>query len=120
MEIKALISYEGKDANELVSDFHCAIDDYLEFCNTQGKKPEKAYKGSFNIRVSPELHKEVAVYATSYNTSLNNFVENAIKTCCSCIIISIFKKSHFFQNISKKHSFGNFATKYYFLFPNFL
>ena len=79
MEIKALISYEGKDANELVSDFHCAIDDYLEFCNTQGKEPEKAYKGSFNIRVSPELHKEVAVYATSHNTSLNNFVENAIK-----------------------------------------
>lgn len=97
MEIKALISYEGKDANELVSDFHCAIDDYLEFCNIQGKKPEKAY-------------------TTSYNTSLNNFVENAKKTCCSCIIISIFKKSHFFQNISKKHSFGNFVTKFFFFF----
>ena len=79
MGIKALISYEGKDANELVSDFHCAIDDYLEFCNTQGKEPEKAYKGSFNVRISPELHKEVAVYATSHNISLNNFVENAIK-----------------------------------------
>ena len=82
MEIKALISYEGKDANELVSDFHCAIDDYLEFCNIQGKKPEKAY-------------------TTSYNTSLNNFVENAKKTCCSCIIISIFKKSHFFKTYQK-------------------
>ena len=79
MGIKALISYEGKDANELVSDFHRAIDDYLEFCNTQGKEPEKAYKGSFNVRISPELHKEVAVYATSHNISLNNFVENAIK-----------------------------------------
>ena len=29
--IRSLISYEGKNAKELLSDFHKAIDDYLEF-----------------------------------------------------------------------------------------
>ncbi|MBR0459539.1 MAG: toxin-antitoxin system HicB family antitoxin, partial [Victivallales bacterium] len=29
-------------------------------------RPEKAYKGSFNIRISPELHKQAAIYALSH------------------------------------------------------
>ena len=50
--IRALISYEGTNAAELVADFHDAIDDYLSLCEAENSEPEKAYKGSFNIRVS--------------------------------------------------------------------
>jgi len=57
MGIRALISYEGQNAKELLEDFHNAARDYLELCKAQGKEPEKAYKGSFNVRVSPKLHK---------------------------------------------------------------
>ena len=57
MGIRALISYEGTNAKELVEDFHAAVDDYLALCEAEGTAPEKAYKGSFNVRVSPELHK---------------------------------------------------------------
>ena len=38
--IKSLISYEGNTAAELVNDFHCAVDDYLETCKSEGIKPE--------------------------------------------------------------------------------
>ena len=55
--IRALISSEGTNAAELVADFHDAVDDYLSLCEAENSEPEKAYKGSFNIRVSPELHK---------------------------------------------------------------
>lgn len=41
MGIRALISYEGEDAKELLEDFHNAVDDYLELCKVQGKEPEK-------------------------------------------------------------------------------
>lgn len=77
--IRSLISYEGTNAVELVADFHGAVDDYLEHCRESGKEPEKAYKGSFNVRISPELHKDAAVYAISHNISLNSFVEDSIK-----------------------------------------
>ncbi len=77
--IRSLISYEGTNANELIEDFHGAVDDYLAECEESGKSPEKAYKGSFNIRISPELHKDAAVYALSHNISLNSFVEESIK-----------------------------------------
>ncbi len=78
MGIKALVSYEGETAKDLVEDFHGAVDDYLELCKEQGIEPEKAYKGSFNVRISPELHRNAAIYAASHNMSLNSFVETAV------------------------------------------
>lgn len=79
MGIRALISYEGENAADLVADFHNAVDDYLELCSQSGLEPEKAYKGSFNIRISSELHKQAAIAAMSRNMSLNSFVESSIQ-----------------------------------------
>lgn len=76
--IRSLISYEGEDAKKLVADFHNAVDDYLEMCKERGTEPERAYKGTFNIRISPELHKSAAIYAYEHKTSLNSVVENAL------------------------------------------
>lgn len=79
MGIRALISYEGENASELVSDFHGAVDDYLEMCAAEDTEPEVAYKGSFNIRISPELHKQAVIAAMARHMSLNSFVESSIE-----------------------------------------
>lgn len=79
MGVRALLSYEGTTANELVTDFHSAVDDYLAICEAEGKEPEKAYKGSFNIRISPELHKQAAISAAARQMSLNRFVEQSLE-----------------------------------------
>lgn len=80
MGIRALLSYEGSNAKELVRDFHEVVDDYLELCEEQNVEPEKAYKGSFNVRISPELHKQAVVYAVSNQISLNRVMEDALKS----------------------------------------
>lgn len=77
--IRTLISYEGTDAKQLVEDFHGAVDDYLALCAEEGIEPEKAYKGSFNIRISPELHKQAVVNAMAHQLSLNSVVEQALR-----------------------------------------
>ena len=77
--IRALISYEGSSATELINDFHGAVDDYLEVCKAEGIEPEKAYKGSFNIRIKPELHKKAAIYAMEHDLTLNSFVEQSME-----------------------------------------
>ena len=77
--IRSLISYEGATAKDLIKDFHNAVDDYLALCEAEGKEPEKAYKGSFNIRISPELHKQAIRCAESNQMSLNSFVEKALR-----------------------------------------
>lgn len=80
MGIRALVSYEGTTAKELVEDFHAAVDDYLALCADRGVKPEVAYKGSFNVRISPELHRQAVIYAAAHQMSLNSFVEDALRS----------------------------------------
>ena len=76
--IRSVISYEGETAQELLNDFHGAVDDYLSFCAAEGKEPEKPYKGSFNIRISPELHRQLAMNAAEQQISLNSYIEKAL------------------------------------------
>lgn len=76
--IRALISYEGKDADSLESAFVEAVEDYLVLCEEQGREPEKPFKGSFNVRIAPELHERVAIAASQHGMTLNRFVAEAL------------------------------------------
>lgn len=79
MGIRFLISYEGESARELVEDFHGAVDDYLESCKAEGKEAEVAFKGSFNIRLSPELHKRIYIYAAAHLMAMNRYIEETLE-----------------------------------------
>ena len=63
---------------ELEEDFQDVIDRYLEDCKERNIEPEQPYKGTFNVRISPELHRNIAVYAIEHGKSLNAVVEEAI------------------------------------------
>ena len=60
------------------AEFHSAVDDYLSFCEEVGKCPDKEYKGSFNIRIDPSLHRDLAIEANKKDISLNQVIENAL------------------------------------------
>lgn len=77
--IRSLISYEGTTADELISDFHNAVDDYLSTCKSEGTTPETAYKGSLNVRFkNSEIHRQAAIYAFTHDQTLNSFIEEAV------------------------------------------
>jgi predicted HicB family RNase H-like nuclease len=73
--IKALITYEGTDVKSLKKAFHEAVDDYLEICEAQGRKPEKIFKGSFNIRIKPEIHRQISIMAAEKTLMLINLFQ---------------------------------------------
>jgi len=73
-----LVTFEGNSVNNLKKAFIEAVEDYLLLCKEVGKEPQKSYKGSFNIRISPELHRAAALIAGKKGISLNTFVEKAI------------------------------------------
>ena len=77
--VEDLISFEGRDVKELKEAFEDAVEDYVELCESTGKKVEKTYKGSFNIRVKPELHRKAARKSAEQGISLNQLVEKAIQ-----------------------------------------
>lgn len=75
--IRDLVTYEAKDLPTLKKEFEFSVDAYLEDCKALGKEPSKPFKGSFNVRIDPELH-QAAVFAAK-EMSLNAFVSQAIK-----------------------------------------
>lgn len=77
--IKSLLSYEGSSVQELEEAFQTVIDEYICDCEERNVQPETPYKGSFNIRINPELHRMVAIYAMENGKSLNAAVEEALK-----------------------------------------
>ena len=76
--IDDLVNFEGASVKELKKSFHTAVEDYLETCEALGREPNKTYKGTFNVRISTDLHKAAAMYAAMNNISLNDFVKTAI------------------------------------------
>lgn len=76
--IKSLLSYEGESVQELEQDFKNVVDEYLRDCKERNVEPEQSYKGTFNVRISPELHRNIALYAIEHGKSLNAAVEEAI------------------------------------------
>ncbi len=77
--IDDLISFEGSTVSELKNSFEEAVDDYLLLCKETDKKIEKSYKGSFNIRISPEIHKKAKRLAIMKGISLNQFIQKAVE-----------------------------------------
>ncbi len=75
---KNAITYEGKDVDELKQDFEGAIDDYLALCAVRGVEPSKPYSGTFNVRVSPEIHSAIAMLAQKAGISINAFVRQVL------------------------------------------
>jgi len=77
--LKDLVSYEGQSVGELKRAFHEAVDDYLVFCKKKGKSPEQPFKGSFNVRLTPALHRKAATKAAMEGISLNQLIQKAVE-----------------------------------------
>jgi predicted HicB family RNase H-like nuclease len=77
--IRDAIIFEGADVDSLESNFRVAVDEYLAFCAAEDKVPDQPFKGSFNIRVGTELHKQAALYAEEHNQKLNTVVSKALQ-----------------------------------------
>jgi predicted HicB family RNase H-like nuclease len=77
--IKDLVTFEASDAKAIIPSFHEAVDDYIESCKYLNKKPDISFKGSFNVRISPDLHKKLSMYSISNQDTINNVVKSALK-----------------------------------------
>jgi predicted HicB family RNase H-like nuclease len=76
--INDLVSFEGASVKDLKKSFKEAVEDYVETCKPIGKEPEKTYKGTFNVRVPVDLHKQAAHFAAVHDITLNELVKVAL------------------------------------------
>ena len=81
--INDYIIFDGKNINELTKMFHQSIDEYLADCKASGKEPDKEYKGSFNVRLGTERHKQAMLMAEAEGITLNQLVCQAVESYCA-------------------------------------
>ena len=77
--INDLVMFEGSSVTEIKQMFKIAVDDYIETCKRFKKPLLKSFKGSFNVRVKPDVHQRAALLATMKGISLNQLVQKAIE-----------------------------------------
>jgi len=76
---KDIITFQADTAHDLKQAFIDSVEDYLEFCAERNENPEKPFSGKFNLRISPELHREAYIAARQSGMSLNSWVCDVLK-----------------------------------------
>lgn len=72
------LNFHGTSVAELKEMFQQCIDNYLDLCRSIGKNPDREFKGTFNVRIPPEMHKKAALEAAKQKITLNQYVIRAI------------------------------------------
>ena len=82
--INDLVTFEGRTVQELGDAFRYMVDEHIKDCEAENIPAEKSYRGSFNIRLSPDLHRKAAIFAKVHGISLNTFVKESIESRLEC------------------------------------
>ncbi len=80
LNIRDIVTYEGKAVNELKQHFTEAVEGYLRMCSELNQEPEKPASGRFLVRIPPELHRDAQTRALEDHSSLNEIVTKALAT----------------------------------------
>lgn len=74
-----VITFQGSTVVQIKKAFMESVNDYLVFCKERNEEPEKPFSGKFNLRLDPELHRQVYIAARQHQMSLNQWIAEAIK-----------------------------------------
>ena len=77
--INGLVNFEGESVKELTEAFHEAVDDYLAYCQDEGIEPDKSYTGVLNVRLTPAIHRQIAMLALQAGISINAYIKDALE-----------------------------------------
>lgn len=74
LDLRDVVTFQGKSVDEIVQAFHDSIDDYLEFCEQRGEEPDKPFTGRLMLRLPTEIHRRVYLKAKKEGKSLNEYI----------------------------------------------
>jgi predicted HicB family RNase H-like nuclease len=82
LDLRDVITFQGKSVEEVERSFRDSVDDYLEFCDQRGEAPDKPFSGRLTLRLPPQLHRKVYVCALQEGKSLNQWVAEKLERSC--------------------------------------
>lgn len=79
LDLRDVITFQGKSVEEIERAFRDSVDDYLEFCKQRGEEPDKPFSGRLMLRLPPHLHRKAYVNAKREGKSLNQWIEEKLE-----------------------------------------
>lgn len=79
LDLRDVITFQGKSVEEIEQAFRESVDDYLEFCEQRGEEPGKPFSGRLMLRLPPHLHRKVYVSAVREGKSLNQWIAERLE-----------------------------------------
>lgn len=80
INIRDVVTFEGRTVEELRQAFEESVEDYLAFCAERDEDPDKPFSGKFVVRLPVELHRKAYIKAKLADKSLNSWVTSVITT----------------------------------------
>ena len=77
--LRDVVTFQGRDAEELIRAFRESVDDYLAFCAERGEAPEEPFSGGLTIRGEPDLHRQIARRAADEGVSVDQWVTGVLR-----------------------------------------
>ena len=79
LDLRDVVTFQGKSVDEIERAFKDSIDDYLDFCEERGEEPDKPFSGKLMLRLPPELHRKVYTSSKRENKSLNQWIAERLE-----------------------------------------
>lgn len=80
LELKDVITFQGKTVREIERSFRDSVDDYLAFCEERGEEPDKPFSGRLMLRLPPSFHRKAYVDARREGKSLNQWIMEKLES----------------------------------------
>ena len=71
--------FYGKNPKELRTEFKKSLEVFLAVCVEKNLEPRRQFSGKFNLRISPELHEQLAIAAQAEGKSINTLAQEALR-----------------------------------------
>jgi predicted HicB family RNase H-like nuclease len=78
INLRDVITFQGRSVDELKQALAESIDDYVAFCRARGEEPEEPFSGHLVVRVDPKTHKAAASAAQRAGISLETWVARTL------------------------------------------
>lgn len=79
LDLRDVVTFEGRSVEDVERAFRDSIDDYLEMCAERGEQPDRPFSGRLMVRLSPNLHRELYVRARAEGKSLNRWISDRLQ-----------------------------------------
>jgi predicted HicB family RNase H-like nuclease len=71
--------FYGRNPRELRAEFKKSLEVFLQVCTEKGIEPRRHFSGKFNLRITPELHEQLAIAAQAEGKSINTLAQEALR-----------------------------------------